>query len=145
MAQENKCEIIADYENLTNMPFQKRCTEYSTDFGMYVFKLDCTQDVIGERYAEAKSYQEGRIVANGKKLIAVFAKTIAGNIQDISRYQLSSDLDMLRLFQETDAVEKKLGIEIGDEIYMLLRQEAEYPVEMLTLPFGFHTPNPEIT
>lgn len=136
MALENKCEIIADYENLAAIPFEKRCTEYSTDFGMYVFKLDCTQEMIGDRYAEAKSYQEGRIVANGKKLIAVFAKTITGNIQDVSRYQLSSEQEMLRLFMETEATEKKLGIEIGEDIYMLLRQESEFPVEMLTLPFG---------
>ena len=54
----------------------------------------------------------------------------------MARYQLSSEMEMLQMFRRTDALEKKLGIEIGDEMYMLLRQESECPVEMLTLPFG---------
>lgn len=134
--EENKCEVIADYENLTDLPYQKRCTEYSTAFGIYVFKLDCTQEMIARRYVEAKSYLEGRITATGKKLVAVFSKTITGSIQDTAHYQLSAELDMLRLFRETEAVEKKLGVEIGSETYMLLRKEEAGPVEMITLPFG---------
>ena len=136
MQQEDKCGIIADYENLQDMPYKERCTEYSEGFGMYVFKLDLRQDKINERFAEAKSYLEGRVLANGKKLIAVFSKTIAGNIQDTARYQMASEKEMLRLFWDTDAQEKKLGVQIGEDIYMLLRKERGYPVELLTLPFG---------
>ena len=136
MQQEDKCTIIADFENLKDIPYPDRCTEYSETFGMYVFKLDCRQDKINERFAEAKSYLEGRVLANGKKLIAVFSKTIAGNIQDTARFQLASEKEMLTLFRKTEVQEKKLGIQVGEDIYMLLRQEKGYPVEMLTLPFG---------
>lgn len=136
MLQENRCETIADYENLRDIPYGERCTEYSRDFGMYVFKLDCRPEAINERHAEARSYLEGRVLANGKKLTAVFAKTVAGNIQDRSLFQLSAEAEMLRLFMETDAAEKKLGIQIGEDTYMLLRQESGLPAELLTLPFG---------
>ena len=136
MHQEDKCAIISDFENLKDVPYQERCTEFSEAFGMYVFKLDCRQERINERYAEAKSYQEGRVLANGKKLIAVFSKTISGTIQDMARFQLTAEMDMLEQFRKADALEKKLGIQIGDEIYMLLRQERNSKVEMLTLPFG---------
>lgn len=137
MPQEDKCEIISDYENLKSIPYEERCTEYSKDFGMYVFKLDCRPETIHERYAEAKSYLEGRILANGKRLTAVFSKTVTGNIRDTSLFQLSAEGEMLRLFMETNAVEKKLGIQVGEDTYMLLRQEKGLSVELLTLPFGF--------
>ena len=134
--EDNKCEIIADYENLQGLPYEERCTEYSTDFGMYVFKVECRQDKINERFAEAKSYREGRVLANGKKLIAVFSKAIAGNIQDTARYQMAAEREMLELFWNSDSQEKKLGVQIGEDVYMLLRKERARPVEMLTLPFG---------
>lgn len=136
MQQEDKCTIISDFENLKDIPYQERCTEYSETFGMYVFKLDCRQDKINERFAEAKSYLEGRVLANGKKLIAVFSKTIAGNIQDTARYQMASEKEMLIRFCTTDAQEKKLGVQVGEDVYMLVRQEKGCPAEMLTLPFG---------
>lgn len=136
MQQEDRCGIIADYENLQDICYQDRCTEFSEAFGMYVFKLDCQKDKINERFAEAKSYLEGRVLANGKKLIAVFAKTITGNIQDTAKYQMASEKEMLALFWDTDAPEKKLGVQIGEDVYMLLRQERGCPIEMITLPFG---------
>lgn len=136
MQQDNRCSVIADYENLKNIVYEERCTEFSNTFGMYVFKLDCRPDKINERFAEAKSYLEGRVLANGKKLIAVFAKTITGNIQDTAKYQLTSENELLTVFWKTDAPEKKLGVQIGEDVYMLLRQERGYPIEMITLPFG---------
>lgn len=136
MLQEDKCSIIADYENLTDIPYEKRCTELDKEFGTYVFKLDIRMEEINERYAAAKSYQEGRIAANGKKLIAVFEKTITGSIKDSAKFQLVAEDEMLRLFENTECEEKKLGIQIGEDIYMLLRQESGQPVEMITLPFG---------
>lgn len=136
MKYEDKCSLISDYENLTNVPYQKRCTEYSKEFGMYIFKLDCRMEHINERYAEAKSYLEGKVLVNGKKLVAVFSKTITGTIQDTAKFQLSAELEMLQLFMDAEVREKKLGVQIGEDVYMLLRQERDMPLEMLTLPFG---------
>ena len=136
MQYEDKCSLISDYENLTNVPYQKRCTEYSKEFGMYIFKLDCKIEHINERYAQAKSYLEGKVLVNGKKLVAVFSKTITGTIQDTAKFQLSAELEMLQLFMDAEVREKKLGIQIGEEVYMLLRQEEHMPLELLTLPFG---------
>lgn len=136
MLRENQCEMISDYENLKTIPYPERCTEYSKDFGMYVFKLDASPERVNARYAEAKSFIEGRVAANGQKLTAVLVKTIAGNITDKAMFQLSAEEELLQQFAELDVQEKRLGVQIGEELYLLLRQEKDLPVEMLTLPFG---------
>lgn len=134
--EENKCGIIADYENLNGISPEERCTEYNQDFQMYMLRLDVTSSLINERYAEAKSFMEGRVVADGRKMVAVFQKTLAGNIRDNAKYALTQEEEMLRIFYETEASEKKLGMQIGDDTFFLIRQERGRTPEMITLPFG---------
>lgn len=136
--RENRCSIIAEYENAKNIPDTERCTEYVEEFGTYMFRLDVSQGRITSRHAAAKAYLEGRVMADGKKVTAIFRKTITGNIQDAAKYTLKQEEEMLQEFYGTDAVEKKLGVCIGEEEYMLLRKGKEplAPPEMLSLPFA---------
>lgn len=138
--KENKCVIIAEYENSKDIPETERCTEYVEEFGTYMFRLEISPGKINERYAAAKAASEGRVLADGKKLMAVFRKTIAGNIQDAAKYGLNQEDDMLRDFYMTEAAEKKLGLCIGEEVHFLLRQgkERNVPPEMINLPFGLY-------
>lgn len=135
--KENRCTVIAEYENAMNIPEAERCTEYIEQFGMYMFKVDMSSGKINERYAAAKASLEGRVLADGKKLTAVFRKTITGNIQDSAKYSLNQEDDMLEEFLLTDVTEKKLGVCIGEEEYLLIRQgkEKNAPPELLSLPF----------
>lgn len=135
---ENRCSIIAEYENAKNIPDVERCTEYIEAFGTYMFRLDVSLGKIEEQYVAAKAYSVGRVMADGKKITAIFYKTIAGNIQDAAKYNLQQEEEMLQEFYSTDAVEKKLGVCIGEEEYMLLREgkEAFVPPELLSLPFA---------
>ena len=135
--KENKCAIIAEYENAKNIPDEERCTEYQGQFGTYMFKVDVSLGKINESYAAAKASLEGRVFADGKKLTAIFKKTITGNIQDAAKYSLNKEDDMLQDFLLTDVTEKKLGVCIGEDEYFLIRQgrEKNVPPELLSLPF----------
>ncbi len=136
--KENQCTVIAEYENAHGIPEAERCTEYVEEFGTYMFRLEISPGKINERYAAARAASEGRVLADGKKLTAVFRKTITGNIQDTAKYGLHQEEEMLRDFYMTEAAERKLGLCIGEEVYFLLRQggERNVPPEMLSLPFG---------
>lgn len=137
---DNKCAIIAEYENTKDIPEQDRCTEYVDAFGMYMFRLEASSKLINERYAAAKASGEGRAFADGKRITAVFRKTLVGNIQDSAKFSLSQEEEMLQTFYTTSATEKKLGVCIGEEVHFLLRQGngKNVPPEMISLPFGVY-------
>lgn len=138
--EENKCAVIAEYENAKDIPAAERCTEYAEEFRMYMFRLDADPSLINERYAAAKAASEGRVLADGKKLTAVFRKTLLGNIQDTARFSLLQEEEMLRMFYDADVTEKKLGVNIGEDTIFLIRwgDKREVPPEMISLPFGVY-------
>lgn len=128
------CEVIAGYENAKCIPEEERCTEYSTEFGFYVLKMDVGRGKINERYSEAKEAKEGKYTADGKKLTAVFRVNIGHNITDTESYPLQNEEQMICNFIAKDCREKIIGIKFGNETHYLIRQEEGHPLELVSLP-----------
>lgn len=140
--KKDMCEVIAEYENVHNIPAEERCTEYSTDFGFYIFKLDVDKIKINERYSGAKEDAEGTFVSDGRRMSVVLSATAAA-ASDESSYVMEADLQdedrIITEFINTDARKKKLGLKIGEDTYYVLYQQKGSSVELLNLPFDSKT------
>lgn len=131
---EDRCELIANYENSKGIPEEERCTEYEENLGCYILKMNVSHGKINERYSEAKEAREGKYVADGKKLTAIFCMTLGHNITDIESYPLQNEDALIQNFFIRLSVEKRIGVKFGDQQYYLLRKEENKPVELMALP-----------
>lgn len=128
------CKIIADYENLKGMPDSERVTEYCEDLNFYVFKMEVSRGKINERYSEAIEAKEGKYLADGKRITAVFRITLGHNVTDMQSYPLHDEEVMIQDFLKRKTSEKCLGIKFGEELHLLVRKEENQPLELIALP-----------
>lgn len=133
------CDVIAQYENAKGFTEEERCTEYMSEFGSYVFRMDVSRGKIMERYSEAKESTEGKYLADGKKIIAVFQITLAHNVKDSSSFPLQNEEIMMQEYFNKKTYEKMLGIKYEDNIYYLIRQQKDCFPELIGLPMALET------
>lgn len=130
---ENKCELIADYEESHSIPYGERVTEYDENLKRNVFRIDVDSSMINERYIAASEAKNGKNMPDGNAITVVTAKSIGHNIFDYAKFSPKNEDNFLREFYEIETSEKKIGVSIGNSEYYLIHKREDSAYAMLNL------------